>query len=146
METAPHKQLVETQFVNGFRHLAVSFLIIKTAKSNYHMSKQDNQEVAIMLSKAKSHHNMIWVGLLFFPVAIIYYDMCKNQLREIDDIYDLDKDEQAVSDNIAKSAKNILITVVGLAIIANALVAFNYHNQMQQTQRAIQNAYRRYGR
>nr|DAK63482.1 MAG TPA: hypothetical protein [Caudoviricetes sp.] len=29
METAPHKQLVETQFVNGFRHLAVSFLTFK---------------------------------------------------------------------------------------------------------------------
>ena len=108
------------------------------------MVKQDNKEVAIMLSKAKSHHNMIWIGLLFFPMAIFYYNMCKNQLREIDDVYSLNEDERAASDNIAKSAKNILITVIGLAIIASAIIVINYQNQMQQTQRAIENTYHRY--
>lgn len=105
------------------------------------MTQQSDLKVAEMLSKAKTYENMMWIGLIFFPAAILFYSMCRNQLREVNELYELSDHAQVRYDEIKKSARNIFITLTGLAILAAIIVVITYNNQMKKVENLQQKVY-----
>lgn len=82
------------------------------------MPKTENEkEIALKIEKARSHKNLVWLGLLLFPLAIVFFVICKNDLRELRAVYDLDDKAALAIQKIKKEATIALVIVLGIWLI-----------------------------
>lgn len=83
------------------------------------MSEQITK-VEFILGQAKNYERLTWLGLLLFPLGIIFAVMTSNKVNEAK-MHKMTAEEQKQGEAIVKSARNIAILLVGLWIIGVAI-------------------------
>jgi uncharacterized membrane protein YjgN (DUF898 family) len=80
------------------------------------MSKKPTR-ARIALQQAKSYESMAWLGLILLPLAYIFGILSINKVHEAE-LYDLTSDEKKLAKTTTSSAKNIMITISCLYLLA----------------------------